>query len=357
MEEVAVIRRQAADTKRRLQFLAEVPRQYFELAFVVGIGLMIATVAAVSGASSVVAAVGLFAVAGFRLLPGLARTSNAGQALQSGLPAMELVLDALALPAPPPDAVQVAPGEVFRRHLSLRGVTFRYPGAPTDVRRTSTSPSARGRHWLWSARRVPARAPWSTSCSGCTGRSAARSPSTAWTSSPTWRAGSVRSGSCPRTSTCSMHHCARTSRSVCRRSRSTTSASTMRSGVRSSSGSSPACRRASTPSPVSAASASPVANGSGSASRVCLLQPARGARARRGDLRTRQRHRSGARGTIAGAPGTLTMVVIAHRLSTVRDADRLVLLEDRRIVDQGPFDELRARNAAFRSLVDVAHLE
>ena len=111
VDRLADVRRQSADTKRKLQFLAEVPRQYFELAFVVGIGLMIGAVAAIQGSSSVVAAFGLFAVAGFRLLPGLVRISNANQSLQGALPALTLVLDALDLPAPPPDRVDGRSGD------------------------------------------------------------------------------------------------------------------------------------------------------------------------------------------------------------------------------------------------------
>jgi len=51
-----------------------------------------------------------------------------------------------------------------------------------------------------------------------------------------------------------------------------------------------------------------------------------------------------------------TLIVIAHRLSTVRQCDHLVYMEDGRIVDSGTFDELRDRNAAFRNLVELSKL-
>jgi ABC-type bacteriocin/lantibiotic exporter with double-glycine peptidase domain len=46
-----------------------------------------------------------------------------------------------------------------------------------------------------------------------------------------------------------------------------------------------------------------------------------------------------------------TRVVIAHRLSTVRDADRIVVLERGRIVQEGRFAELASRPGLFADLV------
>ena len=61
--------------------------------------------------------------------------------------------------------------------------------------------------------------------------------------------------------------------------------------------------------------------------------------------------------TLRALRGQLTILTIAHRLSTVREADRLVLMEGGRIADQGPFDVLRSRNESFRQLVDLAQLD
>jgi ATP-binding cassette subfamily C protein len=46
-----------------------------------------------------------------------------------------------------------------------------------------------------------------------------------------------------------------------------------------------------------------------------------------------------------------TRVVIAHRLGTVRDADRIVVLDRGRVVEQGRFDELAAREGRFAAML------
>lgn len=55
--------------------------------------------------------------------------------------------------------------------------------------------------------------------------------------------------------------------------------------------------------------------------------------------------------------GQMTMVVIAHRLSTVRSCDRIIYLENGRIGGVGPFDELYATCPGFARLVDLGSVE
>jgi subfamily B ATP-binding cassette protein MsbA len=52
-----------------------------------------------------------------------------------------------------------------------------------------------------------------------------------------------------------------------------------------------------------------------------------------------------------------TVFVIAHRLSTVRRADRIVVLEDGRITDSGTHEDLLSRLGTYRRLYDLQFLD
>jgi len=48
-----------------------------------------------------------------------------------------------------------------------------------------------------------------------------------------------------------------------------------------------------------------------------------------------------------------TAIVIAHRLSTVKHADRIIVMEHGRIIDEGTHDELMARGGHYAELYNA----
>ena len=46
----------------------------------------------------------------------------------------------------------------------------------------------------------------------------------------------------------------------------------------------------------------------------------------------------------------ITRVVSAHRLSTIRRADRIYVLQEGQVIQQGSFDDLMAEDGMFREV-------
>ena len=60
---------------------------------------------------------------------------------------------------------------------------------------------------------------------------------------------------------------------------------------------------------------------------------------------------------LQGLHGTLTMVVIAHRLSTVRECDRILFLDSGSVSGLGSFEDLVRTNKAFAQLVELGSIK
>ena len=48
-----------------------------------------------------------------------------------------------------------------------------------------------------------------------------------------------------------------------------------------------------------------------------------------------------------------TVICIAHRLSTIRTFDRIILLDEGRVIDKGSYDAVAERNETFRSIFHI----
>src|SRR5690606_40323820 len=66
------------------------------------------------------------------------------------------------------------------------------------------------------------------------------------------------------------------------------------------------------------------------------------------DVETEQQIQSALENLMQGK----TSIVIAHRLSTVRNADKIAVLQDGRIVEMGSHDELLRSGTVYRRLVE-----
>lgn len=50
--------------------------------------------------------------------------------------------------------------------------------------------------------------------------------------------------------------------------------------------------------------------------------------------------------------GKKTIVMIAHRLATVKDCDLIYVIENGQVVDQGTYNSLAENNRLFKAMVD-----
>ena len=130
---------QLADAQRQLLFYQLLPRQFLDLAFVLGAALMAAFVFTTRSTDQALVAVGLFLTASFRLVAPLNRVMSAVTVSRTAEPAIEQVIDDLATLdqlAPPPEdgeAAVLPPSTV-----ELRDVHFRYaPELPEVLRDVS----------------------------------------------------------------------------------------------------------------------------------------------------------------------------------------------------------------------------
>ena len=60
--------------------------------------------------------------------------------------------------------------------------------------------------------------------------------------------------------------------------------------------------------------------------------------------------------TLRGLQGTITILIVAHRLSTVRSSDTLVFLKDGKIEAKGNFEYVRGESVDFARLVELGEL-
>lgn len=129
--------------RRSSTFFSELPRLALEVLFILGVAASAALLVSQEGAQSAVAKLALFAVAGYRMLPSLGRLIQAVGAIRVGTKGLDIVLPELALAAATteqlPDPRRERRPLPFARSIELEDVSFAYDAGPEVVRGATLS--------------------------------------------------------------------------------------------------------------------------------------------------------------------------------------------------------------------------
>ncbi|HEU5242438.1 MAG TPA: ABC transporter ATP-binding protein [Ornithinibacter sp.] len=129
-------RRHYARARRVYTFLGDLPRYALELVFVGGVAVLTAITLTQGNSAATLTTLALFLAAGFRMLPSLVRIVASLQQIRTGVPAVQLVLDDVRstdlfdAPADDPRHTRRTP---LRSRLDVDDVTYRYPGSTDTV--------------------------------------------------------------------------------------------------------------------------------------------------------------------------------------------------------------------------------
>ncbi len=128
--------RQYAQARRYMAFLTDLPRYILELVFIVGIAMLTLLSMAQGNSTTTLTTLSLFVAAGFRMLPSLTRIIASTQMIRIGRKGVELLLEdvtASPLRAQPVDDPRSTKRLRPSTAVSIEHVTYRYPGTDVDV--------------------------------------------------------------------------------------------------------------------------------------------------------------------------------------------------------------------------------
>ena len=127
-----------ARSRRVMSFLTELPRYVLELVFVGGAALLTIVSLARGDAASTLTTLALFLAAGFRMLPSLVRIAASAQQVRTGVPGVRLLLEDMRsedLTGEETDDPSETRRLPLRQRLVVDGVSYTYPGGQAPVLR------------------------------------------------------------------------------------------------------------------------------------------------------------------------------------------------------------------------------
>ena len=134
LSEFATARSEFGLARRRSAFVSELPKYFLEIIFMTGFALLAVVLFAQTSAGEAIPLLAFVVAAGFRILPSVARLLGGYNGVRIGLPALSVVQDDVELARRSPPAPQASTARMpLRRELSLERLSFRYPGTERDV--------------------------------------------------------------------------------------------------------------------------------------------------------------------------------------------------------------------------------
>lgn len=118
---------------REGNFYSSITKYLLEIVFVVGVGILLAVSFATGAEQDSIGSLALFVAAGFRLLPNLSQVVGAVNGFKLGQESLAIVRDELREELSPRPAEIAGTRLPFEKELQLEDVRFRYPGAREDV--------------------------------------------------------------------------------------------------------------------------------------------------------------------------------------------------------------------------------
>lgn len=136
LEKYAAERRRYGRARRLTVFVTELPRYALELVFVGGAALLTVVSLSQNNAGDTLTTLALFLAAGFRMLPSLVRIAASAQTVRTGVPGLHLLLEDMGsadLEERPLDTTSDTRRLPLTRHIAVNGVSFTYPGSGAMV--------------------------------------------------------------------------------------------------------------------------------------------------------------------------------------------------------------------------------